>query len=114
MIRNLQEPKGQEARPHHRSKKGNIRNEDSARSAPNSRRHAKGDKEVNVIGKSSVLQPNPVTCVICMETATNPKELNKCRHIFCGECIDKAFKVIFINFVYPNSFSLIDVRFASG
>ncbi|XP_071792658.1 uncharacterized protein [Asterias amurensis] len=92
MIKNLQESKGQEARPHHRSEKGNIRNEDSTRSAPNSRRHAKGDKELNNIGKSSVLQPNPVTCVICMETATNPKELDKCRHIFCAECIDKAFK----------------------
>ena len=31
------------------------------------------------------------TCIICMDTPTNPKRLHKCGHIFCKDCIDQCF-----------------------
>lgn len=32
------------------------------------------------------------TCVICMDTATKPKQLVKCGHIFCKDCITQYFQ----------------------
>lgn len=32
------------------------------------------------------------TCVICMYTATKPKQLVKCGHIFCKDCITQYFQ----------------------
>lgn len=31
-------------------------------------------------------------CCICMDTPTEPKQLQKCGHIFCKECIDASFQ----------------------
>ncbi|XP_041361523.1 E3 ubiquitin-protein ligase DTX4-like [Gigantopelta aegis] len=32
------------------------------------------------------------TCVICMDTITDRKKLEKCGHVFCRACIDKCFQ----------------------
>lgn len=31
-------------------------------------------------------------CCICLDKMTNPKTLSKCKHTFCSECIEEAFK----------------------
>lgn len=31
-------------------------------------------------------------CVICMDDPTDPKQLKKCGHIFCKECIEQYFQ----------------------
>lgn len=31
-------------------------------------------------------------CCICMDTPTKPKQLRKCGHIFCKECIEQYFE----------------------
>ena len=33
-----------------------------------------------------------VSCPICLSLITEPKQLDKCGHIFCKDCIDRSFR----------------------
>ena len=61
----------------------------------NSRKQSGRARGLKVVGKSSPLvsRQQQITCVICMDTPQDPKELSKCKHTFCSGCIDEAFKV---------------------
>ncbi|CAF1135407.1 unnamed protein product [Rotaria magnacalcarata] len=54
------------------------------------------DDEIEVI--SSKVEPIQITeadrCAICLDDCTEPKQLNKCSHIFCRTCIDRYFETI--------------------
>jgi hypothetical protein len=69
------------------------------------------DNKINLLNKSNTLsnvkiehkanistKPNESTsdenCVICMDSMSLPKKLDKCGHKFCTQCIDDYFKTV--------------------
>ena len=67
--------------------------------ASNSFRHRDGPgmgthkPKDTLLADKTLLQLGADDCCICMCPPVNPKTLDKCKHTFCAECIDRGFKI---------------------
>lgn len=63
------------------------------RTTPRGKSKVGNSKSNQSFGKMlTSLSKNEENCCICTNELTNPKQLERCGHIFCKECIEQSFQ----------------------